>query len=341
MTETRAVSEEGSAVRELTYLQAIYEAQHEEMQRDSRVFIVGEDIEAAVFGTTAGFVEEFGRSRVRNTPLSENGFVGAAGGAAMAGQRPIVDFTIASFMYVAMDQLVSVIAKATYMYGGQTKVPIVLRAAMFYGGANAAQHSDRPHPMFMNVPGLKIVAPSSPYDVKGLLKTAIRDDDPVIVFEDGTLWFGQEEVPEEEYLIPLGEAAVKREGSDATVVAIAGAVPQALQAAGALASEGVSVEVIDPRSLVPLDKEAILGSVEKTGRLVVVDPAHRTCSAASEIAAIVSEEGFWSLAAPILRVTTPDTQIPFSPALEGQLYPSSDKIAGAVRQTLADMAAAT
>jgi pyruvate dehydrogenase E1 component beta subunit len=328
-------------MRELTYLQAVYEAQREEMQRDSRVFIMGEDIEASVFGTTTGFIEEFGRERVRNTPLSENGFVGAAAGAAMVGMRPIVDFTIASFTYVAMDQLISITAKATYMYGGQTRVPVVLRAAMFYGGNNAAQHSDRPHPMFMNVPGLKIIAPSGPYDIKGLLKTAVRDDDPVMSFEDGTLWFTKEQVPEEEYLIPLGKAAVKQEGDDVTVVAIAGAVPHALSAAEILGADGVSVEVIDPRSLVPLDKETILASVEKTGRLVVVDPAHKTCSAASEISAVVVEEGFWSLSAPIVRVATPDVQIPFSPPLEQGLYPNPEKIVAAVRQTLAELTPTT
>jgi pyruvate dehydrogenase E1 component beta subunit len=322
-------------MRELTYLQAVYEAQREEMKRDPRVFIMGEDIEASVFGTTAGFVEEFGRERVRNTPLSENGFVGAAAGAAMVGARPIVDFTIASFMYVAMDQLVSIVAKATYMYGGQTQVPVLFRAAMFYGGNNAAQHSDRPHPMFMNVPGLKIIVPTTPYDVKGLLKTAIRDNDPVICFEDGTLWFSKGAVPEEEYLIPLGQATVKRAGDTVTVVAIAGTVPSALAAAEALEAEDISVEVIDPRSLVPLDKETILNSVQKTGHLVVADPAHRTCSAASEIAAIVAEEGFWTLQAPIVRVTTPDMQIPFSPSLERPLYPDKEKIIAAVRQTLA------
>ncbi|MBX5466362.1 MAG: alpha-ketoacid dehydrogenase subunit beta [Firmicutes bacterium] len=326
-------------MREITYLQAIYEAQREEMQRDARVFIMGEDLESSVYGTTRGFTEEFGRERVRNTPLSENGFVGAAAGAAMVGLRPIVDINIASFMYVAMDQLVSIVAKATYMYGGQARVPLVIRAAMFYNGANAAQHSDRPYPMFMNMPGLKIIAPSSPYDIKGLLKTAIRDDDPVLCFEDATLWFTKEAVPEEEYLIPLGQAAVKREGRDVTVVAVAGAVRQALDAAQVLAQEGISVEVVDPRSLVPLDVATILASVEKTGRLVVVDPAHQTCSAASEIAALVAERGFWSLSAPIVRVATPDVHVPFSPPLERQLYPTSERIVAAVRQTLRESAA--
>jgi pyruvate dehydrogenase E1 component beta subunit len=322
-------------MREITYLQAIYEAQREEMQRDERVFIIGEDIEASFFGTTAGFVEEFGPKRVRNTPLSENGFIGAAAGAAMVGARPIVDVTIASFLYVAMDQLISIVSKATYMYGGQARVPLVIRAAMFYGGNNAAQHSDRPHPVFMNMPGFKIIAPSTPADMKGLLKSAVRDDDPVLSFEDGTLWASKGPVPEDgDYLVPLGRAEVKREGTDVTVVAIAGTVPQALSAAAGLEATGVSVEVVDPRTLVPLDSATILGSVEKTGRLVVADPAHRTCSAASEIAALVAEEGFWSLKAPIQRVTTPPVHVPFSPALEPQMYPTRDKIVQAVQRAL-------
>src|SRR5918911_1763864 len=316
-------------MRDITYLQAVYEAQHEEMQRDERVFIIGEDIEASFFGTTAGFVEEFGPRRVRNTPLSENGFIGAAAGAAMVGARPIVDVTIASFLYVATDQLISIVSKATYMYGGQARVPMVIRAAMFYGGNNAAQHSDRPHPVFM------VIAPSTPADMKGLLKSAIRDDDPVLSFEDGTLWASKGAVPEDgDYLVPLGQADIKRPGNDVTVVAIGGTVLHALAAAAELEAGGVSVEVVDPRTLVPLDTATILGSVEKTGRLVVADPAHRTFSAASEIAAMVAEEGFWSLKAPIQRVTTPPVHVPYSPALEPQMYPTRDKIVDAVRRTL-------
>ncbi len=323
-------------MREITYLEAVYEAQHEEMQRDERVFIIGEDIETSFFGTTSGFLEEFGAKRVRNTPLSENGFIGAAAGAALVGARPIVDVTIASFLYVAMDQLISIASKATYMYGGQARVPLVIRASMFYGGNNAAQHSDRPHPVFMNMPGFKIIAPSTPVDMKGLLKSAVRDDDPVISFEDGTLWGSRGPVPEDgDLLVPIGQADVKRQGTDVTVVAIAGTVPQALAAASELEGDGVSVEVVDPRTLVPLDTAAILGSVEKTGRLVVADPAHRTCSAASEIAAVVAEDGFWSLKAPIQRVTTPPVHVPFSPALEPQMYPTKDKIVQAVRRTMA------
>jgi len=321
-------------MRQITYLQAIGEAMREEMRRDPRVFLMGEDIEANVFGTATGFKDEFGADRLRDVPLSEAGFVGAAIGSAMVGMRPIVDLTIASFLYVAMDQIVSMAAKTTYMYGGQTHVPLVLRASMFFGGANAAQHSDRNYPMFMNVPGLKIIAPSTPYDMKGLLKTAIREDDPVISFEDGMLWGTRGEVPEEEYLIPFGMAEVKRAGTDVTVVAVASRVQEALTAAEMLTKEGVSVEVIDPRTLVPLDKETILTSVAKTGRLVVVEEAHRTCGAAAEIVAIVAEEGFWNLKAPIKRLAVPDVHIPFSPPLERLMYPTASTIVSAIHAVM-------
>jgi pyruvate/2-oxoglutarate/acetoin dehydrogenase E1 component len=314
------------------FLEAIRDAQFEEMKRDPRVFVMGEDVTTNLFGATTGFVEAFGAERVRNTPISEAGFVGAAAGAAMVGMRPIVDITIASFIYPAMDQLISIIAKSRYLYGGQARLPLVLRLSMFYGNSTAAQHSDRPYPMLMGVPGLKIILPSNARDMKGLLKSAVRDDDPVVCFEDSGLWGSKMEVPEgEDALVPLGQAEVKREGTDVTVVALAAAVPQALAAAAALAEEGVSVEVIDPRTLVPLDVPTILRSVRKTGRLVAVDPAHRTCSAASEIAAIVVEQAFDALRAPVLRVTTPDMHIPFSPPLEARLFPSRQSITAAIR----------
>lgn len=321
--------------RGTTFLEAIHEAQLEEMRRDPRVIIMGEDLLANLFGAAAGFLEEFGPARVMDTPLSETGYVGAGVGAAMTGLRPICDLTIASFVYCAMDQLVSQAAKNRYMFGGQRDIPVTYRAGMMYGGTNAAHHSDRPYPMLMNVPGLKIIAPSTPADMKGLLKTAIREDDPVFSFEDSSLWLTREPIPKGEHLVPLGVADVKREGSDVTVVAISGAVPHSLAAAEQLAEEGVSVEVVDPRSLVPMDWDTIVRSVEKTGRLVVVDPAHRTCSAASEIAATVAENAFSSLTAPIVRVTTPDTQIPYSPALVANLYPSAERVVAAVRYVLA------
>lgn len=313
-------------MRQISFVDAIREAQQEEMRRDPRVFLLGEDIEADISGTTTGFREAFGAARIRNVPLAEAGFVGAAIGAAMVGMRPIVDISLASFLYVAMDQLVSMAAKTTYMYAGQTRIPLVLRAKMLYGMANAAQHSDRPYPMFMQVPGLKIILPSTPYDIKGLLKRAIREDNPVLCFEDGMVLGSTGPVPEEEYLLPLGVAEIKRVGTDVTVVALGSRVSEALLAADMGAREGLSLEVIDPRTLVPLDKETILTSVAKTGRLIVVEVAHRTCGAAGEIAAMVAEEGFWSLKAPIKRLTVPDTHIPFSPPLEQQLYPQARHI---------------
>lgn len=317
----------------ITYLEAIQQAQAEEMERDSKVFIMGEDIRCNVFGTTTGFVERFGEERVRDTPISENGFIGAAGGAAMVGMRPIVDATISSFLFPAMDQICSIIAKSRYIYGGQAQLPLVIRSCLFYGNSNAAQHSDRPYSMFMNMPGLKIIAPSNARDMKGLLKAAIRDDDPVLSFEDSTCWTVKSEVPDDaDFLIPLGKGEVKREGTDVTVIAIAGAVNIALKAADKLKAEGISVEVVDPRTLVPLDRDIILRSVRKTGRAICVDPAHKTCSAASEIAATIAEEAFEALRAPVVRVTTPDTHLPFSPHIEKPLYPSVERIMDAARR---------
>jgi pyruvate dehydrogenase E1 component beta subunit len=321
------------AERILTYLKALTEAQREEMRRDESVFLMGNDVRSGLFGTTKGFVEEFGEERVRDTPLAELGFVGTAVGAAMTGMRPIVDFTIASFVYVAMDQMISQAAKSRYMFGGQVKVPIVFRAALFYGGANAAQHSDRPYPIFMSVPGIKVIAPATPYDAKGLLKAAIRDDDPVFCFEDSTIWFSKGDVPEDDYVVPIGKAAVKRQGKDATIITVAGSLVPALAAADRLAAQdGISVTVVDVRTLVPLDWETILQAAAATGRVVVVDPAHRTCSAASEISATITEEVFESLKAPIVRVTTPDTHIPFSQPLEKTIYPNADRIVDAVKR---------
>jgi pyruvate dehydrogenase E1 component beta subunit len=320
--------------KEITYLQGIHDAFYEEMERDQRVFLMGEDVGWNILGSSAGLRDRFGAERVRNTPISEAGFVGAAAGAAMVGMRPVVDMLIAPFMYCAMDQIVSVIAKSTYIYGGQARMPVTIRAAMFYANANAAQHSDRPMATFMTVPGLKIVAPTTPGDVKGLLKTAIREDDPVIVFDDCNLWTMTEEIPDGDHLLPLGRAAVRRTGSDVTVIGIAGAVAAAISAADRLADDGVSVEVIDPRSLVPLDVDTILASVAKTGRVVLADPSHRTLSVASEISAIIAEEAFWDLRAPIVRVTTPATHIPFSPPLEEGLYPTADRIVAAVRKVM-------
>lgn len=316
---------------ELTYLQAIVEAQREEMLRDERVILIGEDI--AIYGGK-GLYDSFDEKRLRNVPISENSFTGMGVGAAITGLRPIVDLTIASFVYLASDQIINQAAKLRYMTGGQLQVPIVIRACTYHNRSNAAQHADRPYPFFMNVPGLKIVAPATPSDMKGLLKAAIRDDDPVVVFEDSNLWTRKELVPvDANHLVPIGVADVKRLGSDVTIVAIAGCVPKALAAAEILEKEHISAEVIDPRTLVPLDKEAVLKSIAKTGRLVIVDNSHRTCSVASEIAAVAAEEGFQHLRSPIQRVTTPAVHIPFSAVLERPLYPSPEGIVAAVKRT--------
>jgi pyruvate/2-oxoglutarate/acetoin dehydrogenase E1 component len=321
------------------FVEAINEAIKEEMRRDENVFIMGEDIRRAVYGATADLLDEFGGKRVLDTPLSENGFFGAAVGASLVGMRPIVE-TLTSFMWVGMDQLISQAAKMRYMFGGQATLPVVYRATMFYGGGSAAHHSDRSYPMFMNMPGIKVLVPSNPADMKGLLKAAVRDDDPTIVFEDGTLFGMRGEIPDNdtlaqgELVVPFGEAKVVREGTDCTIVGIGGSVNHAAAVADQLAGEGISVEVIDPRTLVPLDKQAILKSVEKTGRLVVADPAHKVCSAASEIASIVAEEGFWSLQAPIQKVASEQVHIPYTPSLEKHVYPNVEKIAAAVRRTL-------
>lgn len=329
MTATAA----GAATR--TYLQAIHDAQLEEMARDERVMIMGEDLRAGLFGTSTGFVERFGALRVRDTPLSENAMVGAAVGAAMTGLRPIVDLTMASFMYCAVDQLVSQAAKSRYMFGGQASLPLVVRSAMFYSGLQGAQHSDRPYPMLMGVPGLRIVTPASPADAKGLLKTAIRSEDPVVCFEDQSLWTLREEIPEGEHLVPFGVAARRRDGDDVTVVAIAGAVKHALVAAERLAAEGVSVEVLDPRTLNPLDVDGIVAAVVRTGRLVVAEPAHLTCGAGSEIVARVVAAGFDSLRSAPVRVAMPDVHVPFSPALSPLMQVNAEKIAAAVRAVTA------
>ena len=326
----------------MSYLGAIGAAQREAMDADSRVIIMGEDVEANVYGTMGGksrsdkgdFLQLFGPNRIRNTPISEEVMVGAAAGAAMTGLRPIVDLSYSTFLYMAMDQFINQVAKSRYMFGGQSSMPVVFRSAMFYGLSTAAHHSDRPYPMFMNMPGLKIMVPASPTDAKGLLRSAIDMDDPVMSFEACMLWGMKEDVDEGEFRIPFGVARIVKEGTDVTLVAISSAVSQAVLAAKTLEAEGISVEIIDPRTLVPIDSDAVLNSVARTGRLVIADPANKTCGAAAEISAIVAEQAFDCLKAPIMRVTTPDTHIPFSPALEKQLYPNALNIADAVRKVV-------
>ncbi len=318
---------------EVTYADAINQAIKEEMRRDPSIFVMGESIRLAVYGVTGGLWQEFGDNRVLDTPLSETAFMGAAVGAAAVGMRPIVG-SLSAFMWVAMDQFVNQVAKMKYMFGGQATLPIVYRVGITYGNNIAAHHTDRPHSMYMNMPGLKIVMPTTPYDAKGMFKTAVREDDPVLFFEDNNLMGLRGEVPDGDYTIPFGVADIKRQGTDVTVVALGGMVPRALAAAERLAQEGGSAEGVDPRSPVPLDKQTILDSVAKTGRLVVVDPAHKTCSAASEICAMVAQEGFWTLQAPVQRVCSLMVHFPFSPALEKLVFPNEEKIIAAVKKTL-------
>jgi pyruvate/2-oxoglutarate/acetoin dehydrogenase E1 component len=321
----------GTYVR-MGYLDAIVQAQIEEMERDERVILLGEDI--SIYGS-GKLLERFDTSRIWNTPISETSFAGMGIGAAITGLRPIIDFNIASFMYLASAQIINQAAKLRYMTGGQVTVPIVFRVCMFYGMSLAAQHSDRPYPLFMNIPGLKIICPTTPADVKGLLKAAIRDDDPVILFEDTKLWTVKGDVStDRDFLLPIGQADVRRSGSDVTIVAIAGAMRAALEATNALVKEGISVELIDPRTLKPLDMPTILKSVAKTGRLVLVENAHRIANASSEIAAIVAEEAFDSLRKPIVRLTAPDVHVPFSTALEAEFYPTKEKIIAAVKRLI-------
>lgn len=320
---------------QMTYLEAIVQAQIEELDRDDRVILMGEDI--AVYGG-GKLIDRFDSNRIWSMPISETSFTGVGIGAAMTGLRPIVDLSIASFMYLASDPIVNQAAKLRYMTGGQIQVPIVFRCCMYYAASIAAQHSDRPYPLFMNVPGLKIVSPTTPGDAKGLLKAAVRDDDPVLVFEDTKLWSMKGEVPSDpNYLIPIGKADIKRAGNDVTVVAIAGAMRPVLEAAKCLAEQGISIEVVDPRTIKPLDMDTIIRSVAKTRRLILVENAHRTANASAEIAATVCEEAFETLKRPILRLCPPDVHVPFSPALEAALYPTKEDVISAVRKILGHM----
>ena len=317
-------------MRTITYDQAVMEALVEEMRREPKGIHLGTDAPLPL-------LKEFGPDRIRATPIAESALTGMAVGAAGSGYRPVVNWSSVTFSFVAMDQIVNQAAKIHYMFGGQVTFPIVYRAVVGGGTRRAAQHSQSPYSMFMNVAGLKIVLPSTPYDMKGLMKTAFRDDNPVVVFESGRLGGVEGEVPDEDYTIPLGKADIKREGSDVTIVAIAWMVPEALAAAEALAKDGISAEVIDPRSLVPLDVDCIRASVRKTGRLVVADEAGPTCGASAEIAALVTEdpETFAALKGPVKRVCALQVPIPYTPNLEDHVFPDRNKIAAGVRAVMA------
>ncbi|ANU17106.1 alpha-ketoacid dehydrogenase subunit beta [Planococcus maritimus] len=324
-------------MRELTYLEAVREAMSQEMRRNEDVFILGEDIGVygGAFGVTRGMIEEFGPERIRNTPISEAAISGTAVGAALTGMRPILELQFSDFMTIAMDNMVNQAAKIRYMYGGKGKVPMVLRTPAGSGTGAAAQHSQSLEAWMAHVPGLKVVQPSTAYDAKGLLKAAIDEDNPVIFYEHKLCYKTTSDVPEELYSIPLGKADVKREGSDVTIVATAIMVHKALEAAAKLEEQGISVEVIDPRTLVPLDTETIIESVKKTGRLVVVHEAVKRGGFGGEIASTIAEsEAFDYLDAPIMRLGGKAVPIPYNPELEKSAIPGVDDIVAAVKETL-------
>jgi pyruvate/2-oxoglutarate/acetoin dehydrogenase E1 component len=325
------------STRELTFAQAIREALDEEMARDPRIFILGEDVGAwgGVFRTTETLFEKYGGDRVIDTPLSEEGFVGLSVGAAMTGMHPVPEIMFGDFLTLVMDQIVNQAAKMRYMTGGQIQVPITIRATMGGGRSSGAQHSQSWHAWFAHVPGLKVVLPSTPYDAKGLLKTALRDPNPVIFFEDKVMYHKiKGPVPEEEYLIPFGRADIKREGTDVTLVALSRMIHPTLAAAEQLATAGISAEVIDPRTLSPLDEESLIKSVAKTGGAVIVDEGFNHFGTTAELAAVIAYGAFDYLDAPIERLGALDVPVPFSPVLEFATIPDEEKIIAAVHRIL-------
>lgn len=323
------------AVRELTFAQALNEGLRQEMRRDQRIFVMGENVSSDWREATRGLMREFGRERVRDTPITESAFVGAGVGAAIAGMRPVVEMMLVDFALVAMDQILNQAAKTRYMLGGRVRIPITMRAIFGAGTSSGSTHSETLYSLFAHMPGLKVVVPSTPYDAKGLLISSVRDDDPKVFFEHRLLYQTRGPVPEEAYAIPLGEADVKRRGRDVTVVAAGLMVPRALEAAERLGEEGISVEVVDPRTVVPLDRETILSSVEKTGRLVVVDEDYERCGFTAEVVAVVADEGFDHLSAPIKRVATPNVPIPYNPRLESYVIPGVERIVQTARGLVA------
>ena len=314
--------------RELTLGEAVREALAEEMRRDSRVFICGEDIAEAgtVYKVLSGLVEEFGTERIVDTPISEAGFTGIAVGAAMTGMRPVVDIMFGDFSTLVMDQMVNQAAKVHYMSGGKWKVPMVMRATMGATRRSAAQHSQSLHAWFCHIPGLKVAMPSTPYDAKGLMKTAIRDDNPVVIFEDKMMYKLKGPVPAEEYTIPFGVADVKRVGSDITIVATSSMVQVALGAARLLEEQDISAEVIDPRTLWPLDEKTLIDSAKKTSRVIVVDEGYGRYGVTAEIASVIAEGAFFNLESPVKRIGAMHVPIPFSPPLEDATVPTEQSV---------------
>jgi 2-oxoisovalerate dehydrogenase E1 component beta subunit len=324
--------------KELSYLEAIREALAEEMRRDPKVFVLGEDVGVygGAFGATQGLFEEFGEMRVVDTPISESAIVGISIGAAMRGYRPVAEMQFADFISCGFDQIVNQAATLRYRYGGRASVPIVVRAPSGGGVSGGLYHSQNPEAWFIHRPGLKVVAPSTAYDAKGLLKAAIRDDNPVVYFEHKYLYRrAKGPVPEGDEIVPIGVAATRRDGRDATLITYGAMVAPSLEAADQLAKDGVEVEVIDLRSLLPFDKEAILRSVEKTSRALIVHEDVKTLGIGAELSAVIMEERFGSLDAPVLRVTYPDTHAPFSHVLEQANLPNTETIVDALRKLVA------
>lgn len=315
--------------REITFAQAINEALAEEMRRDPTVFIIGEDVAEAgtPFKVLSGLVAEFGTARVIDSPISEAGITGLGVGAAMTGMRPVVDIMFGDFLTLTMDQLVNQAAKIHYMSGGKLKVPMVLRTTLGAARRSAAQHSQSLHAWFSHIPGLKVALPSTPYEAKGLLKTAIRDDNPVIFFEDKMMYQLKGAVPREEYAIPFGVADIKRAGTDITIVATSSMVQAALRAAEMLVEAGISAEIVDIRTTVPLDKQTLIDSAKKTGRAIVVDEGYGHYGVTAEIASVIADGAFYYLDAPVKRLGAMDVPVPFSPVLEDQTVPTPESVA--------------
>jgi pyruvate dehydrogenase E1 component beta subunit len=329
-----------------TFRAALNEALHQEMAADPRVVLIGEDVTGGVggdgvsdawggaFGVSKGLLAAFGPGRVMDTPITESAFVGAAAGAALTGLRPVAEIMFVDFIGSCLDQIMNQAAKFRYMFGGRARTPMVLRATFGGGARSASQHSQALYPIFTHIPGLKVVVPSNPFDAKGLLIQAIRDDDPVIFLENKMLYDDTGEVPDRSYTVPFGEARVLREGKDATIIALGRMVGRAEAAAATLAAEGIRVSVIDPRTTSPLDRDTILEFAEETGRVVVVDEANPRCGMAADIAALIVEDAFDALKAPILKVTPPHTPVPYAPALEDIYLPDAARIAAAVRRVV-------
>ncbi|SUZ58597.1 uncharacterized protein METZ01_LOCUS11451 [marine metagenome] len=332
---------------EKTYTEALNEALHQEMDRDDTVIVIGEDVAGGagtqgddveaiggIFGVCAGLGKKFGRTRVIDTPITESAIVGTAAGAAMTGLRPVAELMFVDFLGVCFDQILNQTAKFRYMFGGKASTPLVIRTAVGAGLSAAAQHSQTMFSTFTSVPGLKVVMPSNPYDAKGLLIQAIRDDDPVIFCEHKLLYAMKGEVPDEDYTIPFAEANWLRDGEDLTIIAFSAMVPKAIEAADKLAEEGIKCTVIDPRTTSPLDEESILESAEETGRVVIVDESTPRCSIASDISSIIVDKAFKALKAPIKKVTAAHSPVPFSPALEQAFIPQTEGIIEACREVL-------